>query len=276
MPILRYFNEEIACKIGLQEAIVLQQIEYWIKTNEKAEKNFHDDHYWTFNSLEDWARQFPFWSKKTTQRTLEKLREQKILITSNEYNRRQNDQTLWYRIDYEKLKEITMDNLTIPLVNLTIDTEEKQEEKQEPFSQFDHNDIDKMTTDLSQSDQIELDSLTTTLPIVSNSYTMVSYSYEVEKEKEKLVPIDTTFHIGLGTWKMIYEGAYKQGISYPKVLIKESDISEIVEKLNLLWPEHKKKTADDMRSYIYTQKELKQEPDLLECLKQVVIEVGLE
>jgi|GEM_PF-7113994 len=182
IPILRYFSEEIACKIGLQEAIVLQQIEYWIKANEKAEKNFYDDHYWTFNSLEDWSRQFPFWSKKTTQRVLEKLRGQKILITSNEYNRRQNDQTLWYRIDYERLKEITMDSLTIPIVNLTTDTENNTEDKQETFSQVDHNDVDNLTTDLSQSDQIELDNLTTTLPIVSNSYSMVSYSYKEEKE----------------------------------------------------------------------------------------------
>lgn len=44
----------LANALGLHEAIVLQQIHYWVKINEKAQRNFIDGHYWTYNTYEQW------------------------------------------------------------------------------------------------------------------------------------------------------------------------------------------------------------------------------
>jgi hypothetical protein len=92
----------LAMKIGLNESIVLQQIHYWNVINEKSKHNFKDGYYWTFNSYEEWSKQFPFWSKSTIQRTIAKLEKLKLIVVGN-YNRLKIDRTKWYRINYINL-----------------------------------------------------------------------------------------------------------------------------------------------------------------------------
>lgn len=100
-------NKELAKIIGLNEAIVLQQIEYWLNLNEITEKDtvFKNGYYWTYQKIEKWTEQFPFWSYDTVKRTLKKLRDKNILITDR-FNEKEYDRTIWYRIDYAKLNEI--------------------------------------------------------------------------------------------------------------------------------------------------------------------------
>lgn len=95
----------LAVKIGLNESIVLQQIHYWNMINEKSKHNFKDGYYWTFNSYEEWSRQFPFWSTSTIQRTIAKLEKLKLVVVGN-YNRLKIDRTKWYRIDYNVLEAL--------------------------------------------------------------------------------------------------------------------------------------------------------------------------
>lgn len=82
----------LATLIGLNEAIVLQQIHYWVKHNEKDMQNFIDGHYWVYNTYEQWHEQFPFWSVMTIRRTMTKLENQKLLIAGN-YNHAGFDKT---------------------------------------------------------------------------------------------------------------------------------------------------------------------------------------
>ena len=49
---------ELAQAIGLHEAIVLQQLHYWIEINRKADRNSHNGRYWTYNTYESWQVQF--------------------------------------------------------------------------------------------------------------------------------------------------------------------------------------------------------------------------
>jgi hypothetical protein len=94
----------LAKALGLNEAIILQQIHYWLTINEGKESNFKDGYYWTFNSSGGWRKQFPFWSKKTIERTLRKLENNGIVVTGC-YNKLGFDRTKWYRLDYAKLIE---------------------------------------------------------------------------------------------------------------------------------------------------------------------------
>lgn len=97
---------KLAAKIGLNEAIVLQQIHYWNEINKKANNNFRDGYHWTFNSIEEgWQEQFPFWSSKTIQRTMNNLEKMKLVVTGN-YNKLKIDRTKWYRIDYKVLETL--------------------------------------------------------------------------------------------------------------------------------------------------------------------------
>ena len=97
-------SRELAKLIGLNEAIVLQQIHFWIEVNRQAKKNYRDGRYWTFNSMKNWhENEFSFWGLNTVRRTFENLEKKGYLIKGN-FNRVSFDQTKWYTIDYEVLE----------------------------------------------------------------------------------------------------------------------------------------------------------------------------
>lgn len=99
-------DRKLAKVIGLNEAIVVQQVHYWITINKKANKNFHEGKYWAYNSLPNWHKNnFDFWSFDTVKRTFSKLVKANILITGN-FNKDKRDRTLWYSIDYKRLETI--------------------------------------------------------------------------------------------------------------------------------------------------------------------------
>ena len=91
----------LATAIGLNEALVLQQIQYWIS---RSSKEF-DGRQWIYNTYEAWVEQFPFWSKPTIVRTITNLEKMGVVLTAN-YNKAKFDKTKWYAIDYDRLREI--------------------------------------------------------------------------------------------------------------------------------------------------------------------------
>lgn len=95
-------NPELACLIGLNESIIVQQVLYWMKMNQKKDMNYYDGRYWTYNTYKGWQEQFPFWSVETIKRTIRKLEKSGILISGN-YNAMTLDKTKWYTIDFEVL-----------------------------------------------------------------------------------------------------------------------------------------------------------------------------
>jgi hypothetical protein len=103
----------LAKEIGLYEAIILQQIHYWIL----QERQFKDKRFWYYSSIRNWQIQFPFLSKRTLQRAFKKLKDQGLIITGR-YNKMKADKTLWYSIDYEKLETI-INKINIDSANLT-------------------------------------------------------------------------------------------------------------------------------------------------------------
>lgn len=88
----------LACVVGLLEAILLQQIHYWLRHS----KNFKDGRYWVYNRIADWQMQFPFVSVATIHRKLTILRQMGILLATN-YNDDILNHTLWYSIDEDAL-----------------------------------------------------------------------------------------------------------------------------------------------------------------------------
>lgn len=100
-------NTDLALVLGdLNEAIILNQLNYWLEINKKADKNFIDGKYWVYNSYAEWRENdFPYWSEKTIQRTFTRLENKGIVISAN-YNKMCIDKTKWYSIDFEVLEEM--------------------------------------------------------------------------------------------------------------------------------------------------------------------------
>ena len=90
----------LAKAIGLNEAIVLQQIQYWI-SNEKVGV-WKDGYKWVHNSYPEWAKNFPFWSESGVKKIILRLESMGLLI-SDQFAPNPYDHTKAYRINEEEL-----------------------------------------------------------------------------------------------------------------------------------------------------------------------------
>src|SRR4030042_5346722 len=91
------FNTDIAIKIGVDEAIIIENLAFWIKKNQANNKHFHDNYFWTYNSERAFSELFPYWTRRQIQRILNSLENQGIIISGN-YNKSPFDRTKWYTI----------------------------------------------------------------------------------------------------------------------------------------------------------------------------------
>lgn len=85
------------------EAIVLQQLHYWLSRTNNVQS---DGHKWIYNSMADWLKQFP-WIKSRARlnRYFDDLENRGLIITGN-FNKAKFDKTKWYRIDYDALTDL--------------------------------------------------------------------------------------------------------------------------------------------------------------------------
>lgn len=139
------FDIAIAQELGVSAAIVVQNLQFWIKKNEANDKHFHDGRYWTFNSMKAWHELFPFWTERQIRKILDDLVEKRIIIKGN-YNEMKYDRTLWYAFtDYGitilqtcQMKETTLSIQSdrnvepIPDINTDINTDVNTDRESNP------------------------------------------------------------------------------------------------------------------------------------------------
>lgn len=81
-------------------AILTWHFQYWIMKNKRLGRNEHDGRTWTYQTIEEIAAVFPYWSGKQVERLLNKAVELDILIKGN-FNKAKFDRTLWYAFKNE-------------------------------------------------------------------------------------------------------------------------------------------------------------------------------
>ena len=96
---------ELAAIIGLEEAIVLQQLHYWLNKS----RHEHDGRKWVYNTYEEWQAQLPFMTIRTLQRVMAKLVNKLELVAIHRFNSSNWDRTNWYSIKYENLEKLEKD-----------------------------------------------------------------------------------------------------------------------------------------------------------------------
>ena len=94
-------SKRLAAKVGLNEALFLQQIHYWLERSTKV----IDGRKWVYNSSSQWAEQLPFFSSRTIERIIKSLKEKGLIIVSS-HNKKSFDRTNWYSIDYDALNRV--------------------------------------------------------------------------------------------------------------------------------------------------------------------------
>ena len=91
-------NPDLAESIGLNEAIVLQQLQYWLtETGSGVE---HNGKRWVYNTLEQWQKQFPFWSVDTVKRAFTSLQKSGV-ISVEKLAAKDHNQTNFYTINHD-------------------------------------------------------------------------------------------------------------------------------------------------------------------------------
>lgn len=87
--------------IGLNEAIVLQQVRY--RLGDDLRPHVRDGRRWVRDPLERWQeRDFPFWEIDTLRRAFQSL-EARGLLRSEQFDKQLRDRTKWYTIDFDAL-----------------------------------------------------------------------------------------------------------------------------------------------------------------------------
>jgi len=92
----------LAMAIGLNEAIFLQQLHYWVG----ASRFVRDGKKWVYNTYSDWLLQLKYMSLPTLKRTIKSLKDQK-LVQVERFEKLRSNQVNFYAIDYETLAIIS-------------------------------------------------------------------------------------------------------------------------------------------------------------------------
>lgn len=118
-----HFSVKIAKEVGVDGAIMLENIHYWVVENKIRRNNIYDGESWTYNSKRAFSELFPFWSEKQIRRILDNLIRDDYLKTGT-YNKSAYDRTLWYTLT-EKGWNLWNSNIS---PNGHIDTPEKSDD----------------------------------------------------------------------------------------------------------------------------------------------------
>ena len=94
---VHHFDTEIAEEYGINAAIILENMRFWIDKNAANGVNYHDGRYWTYNSVKAFEALFPYMKPSTIKRTLQKMEEDGLIVTGN-YNKSAYDRTKWYAL----------------------------------------------------------------------------------------------------------------------------------------------------------------------------------
>lgn len=98
------FNTKVAKKLGIVEAVLLHNIQFWIDKNRVNEKHFYKGKYWTYNSAKAFSELFEYLSDRQISRALKQLVDDGWLIKDN-FNANPFDRTNWYALSDKFISE---------------------------------------------------------------------------------------------------------------------------------------------------------------------------
>ena len=92
-----HFNAEMAKLFGIDEAVFVHNVYFWIMKNEANKKNIFDGKAWTYNTARALTELFPFWTDRQIQRVIKNCRD-KGLIETKQLSENKRDRTLYYTV----------------------------------------------------------------------------------------------------------------------------------------------------------------------------------
>jgi len=90
---------DLAKEIGLHEAVILQQMHYWLEKSNHLINGCR----WIYNTYRAWQKQFPFLSLSSIRKAIARLKGLNLLKTER-FDKQRWNQTKWYSINYQRLE----------------------------------------------------------------------------------------------------------------------------------------------------------------------------
>lgn len=97
------FRVELACLVGVDGAVFLHDIYFWVCRNRSRGKNRFEGRYWTYNSAAAFCQVHPYWTPRQMERIIRTCREKGLLLVGC-FNRDPRDRTRWYTLSDRALE----------------------------------------------------------------------------------------------------------------------------------------------------------------------------
>ena len=100
---------ELAAKIGINEALFLQQL-HWLISNNDC--HTYEGREWYTHSVDQWLEKFPYWSEKTFRRTITSLDKQGLIFQEKlhwKVLKIRGNTTKWYAVNYEQVEQVSIE-----------------------------------------------------------------------------------------------------------------------------------------------------------------------
>lgn len=94
------FDTGYAMAYGVNEAIMIRNLQFFITANANRGQNFHEGRHWTYDKLADFPKHFPYWSVDQVKRIIKSLVTQGVIIIGH-FNKHWSDRTCWYAFQDE-------------------------------------------------------------------------------------------------------------------------------------------------------------------------------
>lgn len=97
------FNTEIAKAYGVKEAVLIQNLYFWIIKNEANGRHYYEGRNWTYNSLSALEKLFPYFTRKQLRTVIGNCVAKGAVIKGN-FNKKGYDKTNWFALSEEVLR----------------------------------------------------------------------------------------------------------------------------------------------------------------------------
>jgi hypothetical protein len=92
---LHSFEPDIAARVGVNAAVLYQNILFWTQKNHANKRHIHDGYTWTYNSRRAFSDLFPYLTEKQIRTGIERLVSSGMIVVGS-YNKIGMDKTNWY------------------------------------------------------------------------------------------------------------------------------------------------------------------------------------
>lgn len=92
-----HFSVQVAVEVGVNAAVVLENIAFWVRANRRAGRHHHDGKHWTYGSTRHFAELFDYLTEKQVRGAIHKLITCGYVETGN-FNRSSYDRTRWFTL----------------------------------------------------------------------------------------------------------------------------------------------------------------------------------